>query len=254
MVKRMANISLSSRPLLLCELNHYPIGGNMKNLIRLVKGHPVVSSLVIAEEFGRRHDNVIQTIRSLIESKHLGALEFKETSYIDKWNRKQISIELNEKGFLIAMPFIGGKKSKDGQVRLVESFLEMRSQLEQLKQSREIAKEEYRPMTDAIKFDREVQGKDIKPYHFSNEADLINRIALGMTSAKFKVFHEIDKKQSIRDYLTPYQLKCVADLQRANTTYILDQISFEDRKKKLTDRYRRLHLLPLTNEVHGISA
>lgn len=226
----------------------------MNNLIRLVKGSPVVSSLVIAEEFGRRHDNVIQTIRSLIESKHIGLLEFKESSYINKQNKKQPCIELNEKGFLIAMPFIGGRKSKDGQVRLVELFLEMRSQLEQLRQTRELAKEEYRPMTDAIKFDREVQGKNINPYHFSNEADLINRVALGMTSAKFKIFHEIDTKESIRDYLTPCQLKCIADLQRANTTYILDKISFEDRKKKLTDRYRRLHLLALTSEVHGISA
>jgi hypothetical protein len=33
----------------------------------------------------------------------------------------------------------------------------------------------------------EAQGKQIAPHHFSNEADLINRLALGMTSAKFRV-------------------------------------------------------------------
>jgi hypothetical protein len=34
-------------------------------------------------------------------------------------------------------------------------------------------------MTDAIKRRREAQGKQIAPHHFSNEADLINRLALG---------------------------------------------------------------------------
>lgn len=226
----------------------------MKGLIHLVKGKPVVSSLIIANEFDRRHDNVIRTLKSLINSGHLDRLNTEEINYFDKRNRKQTAIELDEKAFLIAMPFIGGKKSRDGQVRLVESFLAIKKQLEDLKITRKLSKEEYRPMTDAIKFDREIQGKTIKPHHFSNEADLINRIALGMTSAKFKVFHEIAKKESIRDYLTPCQLKCIADLQRANTAYIQEGLSFEDRKKKLTKLYKRVHLLALTNEVHGISA
>lgn len=43
----------------------------MKHLIKIVKGEPVVSTEVIAAEFGRRHDNVMQNIRSLIESDHL---------------------------------------------------------------------------------------------------------------------------------------------------------------------------------------
>ncbi len=61
---------------------------------------------------------------------------------------------------------------------------------------RDTARLEYKPMTDAIKCEREAQGKQISPHHFSNEADLINRIALGMTAAKFKVHHEIGKKRT----------------------------------------------------------
>ncbi|EBJ8256674.1 hypothetical protein R628_10030 [Salmonella enterica subsp. enterica serovar Enteritidis] len=54
----------------------------MKHLIKIVKGEPVVSTEVIAIEFGRRHDNVMQNILSLIEIKHLGVLDFKESSYV----------------------------------------------------------------------------------------------------------------------------------------------------------------------------
>lgn len=56
----------------------------MKKLIKLVNGVPVVSTEVIATEFGRRHDNVMQNIRSLISSGHLGALDFKDSSYISE--------------------------------------------------------------------------------------------------------------------------------------------------------------------------
>lgn len=52
----------------------------MKHLIKIIKGTPVVSTDVIAIEFGRRHDNVMQNFRSLIDSEHLGVLDFKESS------------------------------------------------------------------------------------------------------------------------------------------------------------------------------
>lgn len=78
----------------------------MKHLIKIVKGEPVVSTEVIAAEFGRRHDNVMQNIRSLIESDHLGPLDFKESSYVNKQNKVQPCYELTERGFLIAMPLV----------------------------------------------------------------------------------------------------------------------------------------------------
>ncbi|MFK0569560.1 hypothetical protein [Endozoicomonas sp.] len=38
--------------------------------------------------------------------------------------------ELTERGILFAMPFIGGIKSKKGQLALVDAFLQMRQLLE----------------------------------------------------------------------------------------------------------------------------
>ncbi|ENZ3350180.1 Rha family transcriptional regulator [Salmonella enterica] len=154
----------------------------MKHLIKIVKGEPVVSTEVIAGEFGRRHDNVMQNIRSLIESDHLGPLDFKESSYVNKQNKVQPCYELTERGFLIAMPFIGGEKARDGQVRLVDSFIEYREKVKResaIQAERDLARVEYRPMTNAIKQSKEAEGKEAEHYHFSNEANLINRIVLG---------------------------------------------------------------------------
>ncbi|MCX8581133.1 MULTISPECIES: KilA-N domain-containing protein [unclassified Gilliamella] len=139
-------------------------------------------------------------------------------------------------------------------LHVIRTFDEVIQQDYQRQRLRELAKVEYKPMTDAIKFEKEHQGKDVKYFHFSNEADLINRIALGMTSAKFKVFHKIGKTESIRDYLTPCQIKCITDLQRANTAFIQLGMEFEDRKVKLMELFKRNHIISLFDEQHHIAA
>ncbi|RUR52692.1 Rha family transcriptional regulator [Vreelandella populi] len=106
----------------------------MNELIKIdVDGNLYVSSLTVSEEFGRRHDNVLTSIRDLIASRHLGALDFKESSYRSKQNKEMPCILLSHRGFLISMPYIGGEKSKDGQVRLVDSFIEKSEELERLR-------------------------------------------------------------------------------------------------------------------------
>lgn len=105
-------------------------------------------------------------------------------------------------------------------------------------------------MTDALKNELIAKGKHPKPYDFSNEANLINRLALGMTASKFKDIHNIGKSEPIRDYLTPCQIKCVTDLQRANTAFIQLGMDYEDRKIKLMEMYKRNHIIPLFEEQH----
>lgn len=98
----------------------------MSNLVKIDNGQPLVSSVTVAREFGRRHDNVLQTLDSLIADGTIDRLEFKETSYRDSQNREQRAIDLDEDGFLIAMPFIGGKQARQGQRKLVKEFGKLR--------------------------------------------------------------------------------------------------------------------------------
>ena len=104
--------------------------GEVDCLVRLRDGVPTVTSLVIAREFGRRHDNVLRTLDSLIKDETIDRLNFEETSYTDDMNRAQRMIELDEAAALIAMPFIGGRNSRLGQKRLVHAFFAMREQLQ----------------------------------------------------------------------------------------------------------------------------
>ncbi|EBO0868512.1 hypothetical protein DQ487_10355 [Salmonella enterica] len=229
----------------------------MKHLIKIVKGEPVVSTDVIAAEFGREHFRVMGSIDSLIKSGHLGASDFRASSYISKQKKEIPCYELTERGFLIAMPFIGGEKARDGQVRLVDSFIEFREKARKeaaIQAERELARVEYRPMTDAIKQSKESEGKEAEHYHFSNEANLINRIVLGATAAKFRKDNGIGKAEAIRDYLSAEQIRAITELQRADTVFINMGWGFEQRKNELTKLFERNHRQPLIEEQHRLAA
>ena len=79
---------------------------------------PMISSLDIAKQFGRSHGHVMKSIKS-----KLGRDEIVTTSYVDSQGKKQPMLLLSKRAALIAMPFIGGKKSEEGQRALVDAYL-----------------------------------------------------------------------------------------------------------------------------------
>lgn len=59
-----------------------------------------MTSLEIAEVTGKRHDNVVRDIQNILKQ-GVDALNFEETTYTDKANRKQKCFTLTKKGCLI---------------------------------------------------------------------------------------------------------------------------------------------------------
>lgn len=98
---------------------------------------------------------------------------------------------------------------------------------------RQTLKVEFKPMTEAIMNAHE----NPQHYHYSGESDMINRIVIGMSAAKFRATHDIGKSESIRDYMTETQMKAVIDLQRANTVFIQLGEEFKERQEKLTKMF-----------------
>lgn len=94
---------------------------------RRVDGALVVDSRTIADEFGRRHDNVMATLRDLIRDGTINALDFKDVDYRDAKGERRQMFELNERAALVATPFVGGRRSREGQKRIVAAFLHYRS-------------------------------------------------------------------------------------------------------------------------------
>lgn len=120
--------------------------------------------------------------------------------------------------------------------------------------SRQRARLESRALTDAVKITREAQGKEIKPFHFSNEYDLINRVALGMTAKQYRAHHSFDKVTPIRDTLTLCEIECIEHLQRLNASLIDIGMDFDQRKAKLNQVYMLRHKRKLLDEIKRLES
>lgn len=116
------------------------------------------------------------------------------------------------------------------------------------RESRNRAKLESKALTDAVKNEVEGQGKSLKHYHFTNEYNLINRIALGMTSKQYREEHGLDKSQPIRDTLTLCEIECIEHLQRVNASLIDIGMDYKQRKSELSKIYVLRHKRKLIKE------
>lgn len=198
---------------------------NRYGIVHLSNGAPVTDSLVIAREFERKHGNVLQSIESLIADGTIGRLEFKPSSYLNEQGKKQRMIELSERGALIAMPFIGGKKSRRGQVRLVDAFIAIRDEAARQSgawlESRQRATVGYLAMSDALNDTRAADGKATKAHHYMNEAKLVNWVLFG----KFECIN--------RDQLSQTDLKLLEAVEIRNAFLIARERTYEQRKAEL---------------------
>lgn len=107
--------------------------------------------------------------------------------------------------------------------------------------SRQIARLECPELTDAIKRTREASGKKVMFFHYSNEFDMINRIALGQTAKQFRAHHQLGKDALMRDHMSVEQTKAIEHLQRVNTALVDAGLSAEQRKGALEVIYKRDH-------------
>jgi Rha family phage regulatory protein len=194
-------------------------------LVHLHKGKPVTDSLTIAREFGRSHKNVLASLDALIADGTISRLEFKPRNYTDERGKQQRMIELTERGALIAMPFIGGKKSRAGQVRLVDAFMAMRDALTNApadwQDYRKKVSAGYSMMTEALQEVRAEDGKQTMPYHYANEAKLVNWVLFGR-------FEGID-----RNDLTQADLSLMEKVEARNAIWIARGRTYEQRKAAL---------------------
>lgn len=91
----------------------------------------------------------------------------------------------------------------------------------------------FQPMCTALEIARMEQGKNTLPRHYTNEANMLNRIVLGGLTAKAWA-----QQQGIignpRDGMSETQLEHLSYLEQTNTTLIELGMDYHGRKDKLT--------------------
>lgn len=168
---------------------------------------PHLSSL-----FDRPHRNIMRDVERLIAGGAIDALNPERIAYVDSRGRVQEAYRLSERDALVLMPFIGGRKSMDGQARLVDEFLYVRKQLRKTQtmrsdpawiEARKLGKADRRDLTDAVQALCErahERGDSTTPLHLWETA-----ATRTVTTALFETNGE--RIAAIRDRLTARQLR-----------------------------------------------
>ncbi|ENO5922059.1 Rha family transcriptional regulator, partial [Salmonella enterica subsp. enterica serovar Poona] len=76
--------------------------------VTINNGRAITTSVAIAEFFSKRHDNVIQKIKTLECSQNFNALNFKDVTYTDTKGEKRPMYQITKNGFVfLVMGFTG---------------------------------------------------------------------------------------------------------------------------------------------------
>lgn len=139
-------------------------------------------------------------------------------------------------------------------IRTFDAVVEAQGELVAARASRQRARLEAPFLTDAVKYNRLSAGKDLKPYHFSNEFDLINRVVLGCSSKQYRAAHGLASNDPLRDTLTLVEIKAVEHMQRLNASLIDIGMPFDQRKARLHQVFMLRHQRALMNETMQLEA
>lgn len=184
-----------------------------------------VDSRFVAKFFEKEHRNVVRDIENLDCSDEFNVLNFERISYIDSRNRRQRAYAMTRDGFVFLCMGYTGKKA----ARFKELYIKRFNEMEDFIKTLVTTRKEFPLLTENIKL---LHDKP-KPYHFSNECNLINKIVTGYTAKAFRELHGLPKGTSIRPYLSNEQIILMDTLQKIDIGLLISVPDYEQRKRYL---------------------
>jgi len=128
-------------------------------------------------------------------------------------------------GFTILVMGYTGKKA----MKFKELYIRRFNEMEQFIKTLVTARKEFPLLTENIKLLHE----NPRPYHFSNECDMINRIVTGMSAKQLRQVHGLEKGTSIHPYLTDEQIELLEILQKVDIGLLVSVPGYQQRKRYL---------------------
>lgn len=196
-----------------------------------------VDSRFVADFFEKNHKDVLRDIRKITApesglSEEFGRRNFAPSHYKNAQGKNQPCCLMTRDGFTMLVMGYTGKKA----MRFKELYIKRFNEMERFIKTLVSARQEFPLLTENIKLLHE----NPKPYHFSNECDMINRIVIGMTSKQFREKHGIAKGESIRPFLTAEQVDRLEILQKVDVGLLVAVPDYNQRKNQLEWYYSKL--------------
>ncbi|SME96578.1 Rha family transcriptional regulator [Desulfovibrio gilichinskyi] len=123
----------------------------------ITNGKPVVSSLTIADHFGKQHKNVLQSIDKLEVPVKFNELNFQPVEYLDAKGEARPAYNITRDGFTLLVMGFTGKKAMQWKIRYIEAFNAMEQELLRVR-NRPIENETIQAISDCLIRDNSVHA------------------------------------------------------------------------------------------------
>lgn len=170
-----------------------------------------VTSLDVAETFGKRHDHVLRDIRELGCSEEFRLSNFGESCYKNDQNKDQPMFLMTRDGFtLLAMGYTGELAMK-----FKEAYIKQFNAMEAALLGKAIERQKGIAVRQALTKALQQSAEDarMRGHAYSTYTNCIYRELFGMDAAKLREKFGIGRKDSLRDCLTQEELQAVQSME-----------------------------------------
>lgn len=198
----------------------------------------VVTSLDVAETFGKEHRRVLQDIRDLKCSEEFRLHNFVQSSYVNEQGHNQSMFIMTKDGFtLLAMGYTGEKAMK-----FKEAYINQFNQMEELLKGKLIEREKgiavRQSLTKAIQ--QSSENERMHGHAYSTYTDIVYRTVFGKTAKQLREEYGIDKKANLRDYFTAEELEKVQSIEMIISGLVNCGWGYNEIKEFITNPAKKL--------------
>ena len=203
----------------------------------------VVTSLDVAETFGKEHARVLRDIRDLDCSDEFRVGNFAESYYINTQNKKQPMYYITRDGFTLLVMGYTGEKAMRFKEAYIRQFNAMEKALIGKIKEREKGIAVRQALTKAIQQSNE--NERMHGHAYSTYTDIVYKVVFGKTAKQLREEYGITKKDNLRDYFNADEISKVQSVEMivsglVNCGWGYDEIKgfIANTKNKLIPAYR----------------
>lgn len=167
----------------------------------------VVTSLDVAETFEKQHAHVLRDIKELECSEGFRLSNFGESSYINSQNKKQPMYYMTRDGFTLLVMGYTGEKAMRFKEAYIRQFNAMEKVLIGKLREREKGIAVRQALTNALQQSQE--NERMHGHAYSTYTNVIYKAVFGKDAKHLREDYGIAKKENLRDYFSPEELKLV---------------------------------------------
>lgn len=197
-----------------------------------------VTSIDVAETFGKRHADVLRDIRELNCSDDFRQRNFAQSEYINAQNHKQPMYFITRDGFTLLVMGYNGEKAMKFKEAYILQFNAMEKVLKEKLEERAKGIVLRQTFTKSIQMSAE--NERMHGHAYSTYTDIVYKTIFGKSAKQFRDEFGIDKSESIRDRLTKEELSKVSSLEDLIASLIRIGWGYSEIKEFLSQNKFRL--------------